>query len=197
MLANLGSLSVLRCPSGSKGDSFRSPASVYSASLDGVPLLEIRTVGDPVLNQRAAEIANVDGSLDRLIEDMIETMHAAPGVGLAAPQVGVSKRLFVYDIGDGPEAVINPEIVESSGVFRYEEGCLSVPGYYWEIERPDRVLLRGVSRAGERVEIEGSELLGRVFQHELDHLDGVLLIERLDPDERRAARKRLRERLID
>ncbi len=124
-------------------------------------------------------------------------MHAAPGVGLAAPQVGVSKRLFVYDIGDGPEAVINPEIVESSGVFRYEEGCLSVPGYYWEIERPDRVLLRGVSRAGERVEIEGSELLGRVFQHELDHLDGVLLIERLDPDERRAARKRLRERLID
>ncbi len=150
-----------------------------------------------MLNQRAAEVASVDGSLDRLIDDMIETMHAAPGVGLAAPQVGVSKRLFVYDIGDGPVAIINPEIVESSGVFRYEEGCLSVPGYYWEIERPDRVLLRGVSRAGEELEIEGSELLGRVFQHELDHLDGVLLIERLDPDERKAARKRLRERLID
>ncbi len=150
-----------------------------------------------MLNQRAAGVASVDGSLDRLIDDMIETMHAAPGVGLAAPQVGVSKRLFVYDIGDGPVAIINPEIVESSGVFRYEEGCLSVPGYYWEIERPDRVLLRGVSRAGEELEIEGSELLGRVFQHELDHLDGVLLIERLDPDERKAARKRLRERLID
>lgn len=150
-----------------------------------------------MLNQRAAEVASVDGSLDRLIDDMIETMYAAPGVGLAAPQVGVSKRLFVYDIGDGPVAIINPEIVESSGVFRYEEGCLSVPGYYWEIERPDRVLLRGVSRAGEELEIEGSELLGRVFQHELDHLDGVLLIERLDPDERKAARKRLRERLID
>ena len=150
-----------------------------------------------MLNQRAAEVASVDGSLDRLIDDMIETMHAAPGVGLAAPQVGVSKRLFVYDIGDGPVAIINPEIVESSGVFRYEEGCLSVPGYYWEIERPDRVLLRGVSRSGEELEIEGSELLGRVFQHELDHLDGVLLIERLDPDERKAARKRLRERLID
>ncbi len=150
-----------------------------------------------MLNQRAAGVASVDGSLDRLIDDMIETMHAAPGVGLAAPQVGVSKRLFVYDIGDGPVAIINPEIVESSGVFRYEEGCLSVPGYYWEIERPDRVLLRGVSRSGEELEIEGSELLGRVFQHELDHLDGVLLIERLDPDERKAARKRLRERLID
>jgi peptide deformylase len=162
-----------------------------------VAILEIRTVGDPVLAQRAQEIEQIDASLKRLIDDMIETMYEAPGVGLAAPQVGVSKRLFVYDIGDGPGALLNPVLTEASGKWRYEEGCLSVPGYFWPIERPKEVLLKGINPDGEEVEIEATELLARVFQHEIDHLDGVLLIERLDPEEKKDAKKRIRERLIE
>ncbi len=142
-------------------------------------------------------MAEVDGRLDQLIRDMIETMHEAPGVGLAAPQVGVDLRLFVWDVGDGPDVAINPTIVESSGRWRYEEGCLSVPGYFWPIERPRRVLLRYVTRDGEVAEREAEDLLGRVFLHETDHLDGVLLIERLDDEERREAKQRIsRERWL-
>lgn len=160
-------------------------------------VLQIRTVGDPVLARRARDVDVVDGRLDRLIEDMIETMYDAPGVGLAAPQVGVDLRLFVWDVGDGPEVAINPEILELHGRWRYEEGCLSVPGYFWPIERPRQVLLRYVDRHGEVVEREAEDLLGRVFQHETDHLDGVLLIERLDEEERREAKQRLaRERWL-
>lgn len=160
-------------------------------------VLQIRTVGDPVLARRARDVDVVDGRLDRLIEDMIETMYDAPGVGLAAPQVGVDLRLFVWDVGDGPEVAINPEILELHGRWRYEEGCLSVPGYFWPIERPRQVLLRYVDRQGEVVEREAEDLLGRVFQHETDHLDGVLLIERLDEEERREAKQRLaRERWL-
>jgi len=162
-----------------------------------VAVLQIRTVGDPVLARRAHDVDVVDGRLDRLIEDMIETMYDAPGVGLAAPQVGVDLRLFVWDVGDGPEVAINPEILELHGRWRYEEGCLSVPGYFWPIERPRQVLLRYVDRHGEVVEREAEDLLGRVFQHETDHLDGVLLIERLDEEERREAKQRLaRERWL-
>jgi peptide deformylase len=162
-----------------------------------VAVLQIRTVGDPVLARRARDVDVVDGRLDRLIEDMIETMYDAPGVGLAAPQVGVDLRLFVWDVGDGPEVAINPEILELHGRWRYEEGCLSVPGYFWPIERPRQVLLRYVDRHGEVVEREAEDLLGRVFQHETDHLDGVLLIERLDEEERREAKQRLaRERWL-
>lgn len=160
-------------------------------------VLQIRTVGDPVLARRARDVDVVDGRLDRLIEDMIETMYDAPGVGLAAPQVGVDLRLFVWDVGDGPEVAINPEILELHGRWRYEEGCLSVPGYFWPIERSRQVLLRYVDRHGEVVEREAEDLLGRVFQHETDHLDGVLLIERLDEEERREAKQRLaRERWL-
>jgi peptide deformylase len=162
-----------------------------------VAVLQIRTVGDPVLARRARDVDVVDGRLDRLIEDMIETMYDAPGVGLAAPQVGVDLRLFVWDVGDGPEVAINPEILELHGRWRYEEGCLSVPGYFWPIERSRQVLLRYVDRHGEVVEREAEDLLGRVFQHETDHLDGVLLIERLDEEERREAKQRLaRERWL-
>ncbi|ACU54604.1 peptide deformylase [Acidimicrobium ferrooxidans DSM 10331] len=162
-----------------------------------MPILPIRTIGDPVLSHRAREVETIDARLDQLIEDMIVTMHEAPGVGLAAPQVGVDLRLFVWDIGDGPDVAINPEIVERTGTWRYEEGCLSVPGYFWPIERPRTVLLRYVTRDGEVAELEGSDLLGRVFQHETDHLDGVLLIERLDEEERREAKQRIaRERWL-
>jgi peptide deformylase len=104
---------------------------------------EIRIVGDPVLKQRAHEIENVDDALVRLVDDMVVTMYEAPGVGLAAPQVGVQKRLFVYDIGEGAQTLVNPTIVEGDGEWVFDEGCLSVPGLSWEIVRPKEVHLTG------------------------------------------------------
>ncbi|MBI2709923.1 MAG: peptide deformylase [Actinobacteria bacterium] len=159
---------------------------------------EIRIVGDPVLRQRAEEITDIDGRLARLAEDMAATMYEAPGVGLAAPQVGVQKRLFVYDTGDGQGArtLINPEIREASGEWAFEEGCLSVPGLSWEILRPRDIHLVGLDLDGNEVSIEASEYEARVFQHELDHLDGVLLLERLDEDSRKAARRAVRELML-
>jgi peptide deformylase len=158
----------------------------------------IRFVGDPVLRQRAAEVTDIDGRLARLAEDMITTMYDAPGVGLAAPQVGVQKRLFVYDAHDetGPHVIVNPTISESRGEWTFEEGCLSVPGLSWEITRPNEVHLTGWDLDGNEVAIEADEYLGRIFQHELDHLDGILLLERLDADTRKAAMRTLRERSL-
>jgi len=153
----------------------------------------IRVVGDPVLRQRAAEVTTIDGRLAKLAEDMLATMYDAPGVGLAAPQIGVEKRLFVYDIGDGGRTLVNPAITESSGEWAYEEGCLSVPGLSWEIVRSKQVLLTGLDLDGNEVQVEADELLARCFQHEIDHLDGVLLLERLDPDTRRKALRTIRD----
>jgi peptide deformylase len=162
-----------------------------------VATFPIRLFGDPVLRQRATEIENVDASLVRLAEDMIQTMYEAPGVGLAAPQVGVQRRLFVYDVGDGPFSVINPQIVETSGEWLYEEGCLSIPGLSWELVRPKEVHLRGFDLDGNELDIEADELLARCFQHEMDHLDGVLIVERLEPEDRREAMRILRNRTLD
>ena len=157
----------------------------------------IRTYGDPVLNSRAAEITEIDGKIAALVDRMVETMYAAPGVGLAANQIGIQRRLFVYDIGDGPLAIINPKIVESDGEFTHEEGCLSVPGLSWEITRPDEIYLVGLDLDGNEISIETDEFEGRVLQHELDHLDGILLVERLDEDQRRDAKKLLRNRAVE
>jgi peptide deformylase len=157
---------------------------------------EIRLVGDPVLRQRAADVTTIDGRLAKLADDMITTMYEAPGMGLAATQVGVEKRMFVYDVGDGPHTIINPQIVESDGEWAYEEGCLSVPGLSWEIIRPKQVHLTGLDLDGNEVSIEADEILARCFQHELDHVDGVLLLERLDPDTRKQALRTIRERGI-
>jgi peptide deformylase len=157
---------------------------------------EIRLIGDPVLRQRASEITDVDGKLARLAEDMLTTMYEAPGLGLAGPQVGVQKRIFVYDIGEGPQTVINPAIVESSGEWAYDEGCLSIPGLAFELVRPKQVHLVGYDLEGNELSIEADELLARAFQHELDHLDGVLFIERLDADDRKAAMKIIREQKL-
>ena len=156
----------------------------------------IRLFGDPVLKQRAAEVTNVDGSLVRLVEDMVETMYEAPGVGLAAPQVGVQKRLFVYDLNDGQGArtIINPTISDARGEWEFEEGCLSVPGLFFPILRPKEVHLTGIDLNGNEVSIEADEYEARVFQHELDHLDGKLLLEHLDDEQRKAAMKALRNR---
>ena len=157
-----------------------------------VATFAIRFFGDPVLKQRAREVAELNGELARLVGTMYETMEDAQGVGLAAPQVGVQKRLFTYDVGDGPEVIVNPEIVEASGEWVYDEGCLSVPGFHFEIVRPKLVTMRGLDLDGNEVVVEGDELLGRLIQHEIDHLDGVLLIDRLDPDARKAAMRDLR-----
>jgi peptide deformylase len=159
-------------------------------------VLTIRQYGDPVLKQATKDVEEVDGRVAKLVDDMLEAMYAAPGVGLAANQVGVQRRLFVYDVGDGPQAIINPRIVESSGEWTFEEGCLSVPGLSWEIVRPNQVHLVGLNLEGEEVSIEADEYEGRVFQHEVDHLDGTLLLERLDDDQRRDALKILRARAL-
>jgi len=149
-----------------------------------------------VLRQRAAEVTDIDGRLVKLADDMVTTMYDAPGMGLAAPQVGVEKRLFVYDVGEGPQAIVNPVIVESDGEWAFDEGCLSVPGLSWEIIRPKLIHLVGHDLAGNEVSIEADEVEARCFQHELDHLDGVLLLERLDADTRKAALKTIREKGI-
>ena len=156
----------------------------------------IRLFGDPVLKQRAAEVTNVDGALLRLVEDMVETMYEAPGVGLAAPQVGVQKRLFVYDLHDGKGArtIVNPVISDSRGEWEFEEGCLSVPGLFFPIVRPKEIHLTGYDLDGNEVSIEADEYEARVFQHEVDHLNGTLLLEHLDADQRKAAMKALRNR---
>jgi peptide deformylase len=157
---------------------------------------QIRLFGDPVLKQRAKEITEIDDALVRLTDDMLVTMYDAPGVGLAAPQVGVQKRLFVYDWGEGPGVLINPEIRESDGEWTFEEGCLSVPGLSWEIVRPKRIHIVGLDLDGNDVDLELDEYEARVFQHEFDHLEGVLLLEHLDADTRRDALKILRERSL-
>ncbi|HEX2382524.1 MAG TPA: peptide deformylase [Acidimicrobiales bacterium] len=160
-----------------------------------MPPYSIRLLGDPVLKQRAAEIDRVDGTLVQLAADMAVTLDAAAGLGLAAPQVGVQKRLFVYDLHDdeGPKTIVNPVVSEHRGEWTYEEGCLSVPGLAWEIVRPKEVHLTGYDLDGNEVSIEADEIVARLFQHELDHLDGILLLERLDADTRKDAMRTLRE----
>ena len=162
-----------------------------------MPSLTIRQYGDPVLKERTREVENIDGAIASLVDSMIETMYAAPGTGLAANQVGVQKRLFVYDVGDGPVTIINPQIIESDGEWVFDEGCLSVPGLSWDIVRPNGVHLVGLDLEGNEISIEASELEGRVFQHEMDHLDGILLVERLDEDQRKEALKILRSRTLN
>jgi peptide deformylase len=156
----------------------------------------VRVYGDPVLKQAAHDVGDVDAALVRLVDDMVETMYDSEGAGLAATQVGIQKRLFVYDVGEGPNAVVNPTIVESAGEWYHEEGCLSIPGLRLGIVRPDRVHLRGIGLDGEELDLEADEFLGRVFQHEVDHLDGVLMIERLEEDMRRQALRVLRDRAL-
>jgi len=140
--------------------------------------------GESLLHQPTTDVAVVDEEVHQLVDDMIETMYAAPGVGLAAPQVGVAKRLFVIDLSVGRRmadliVMINPVFVEREGMQLEEEGCLSVPGFNATVVRPARAVVRGLDRAGNEQTIEGRELLARAFQHEMDHLDGTLFIDRL------------------
>jgi peptide deformylase len=149
---------------------------------------KIRTYGDPVLKSQAAKVTDVDGKVIRLVDDMFDTLvDSGNGIALAAPQIGVQKQVVVWDFGDEPLAIINPEIVESDGEWVFDEGCLSIPGLYVEMLRPKQVLVRGVSLDGEVIEIEADELEARMFQHEIDHLNGVLMFDRLDGDQRKGA----------
>jgi peptide deformylase len=159
-----------------------------------VTVLQIRTLGDPVLREPASPVDTFDDALRGLVEDMVETMYAAPGVGLAANQVGVGKAFFVYDDREGHTGfVANPELSELEGEDTFEEGCLSIPGPYHDTVRAARVRLRGRDLDGNPVDIGAEGLLARIFQHETDHLRGMLYIDRLDDDGRRDVMRQLRE----
>lgn len=137
-------------------------------------LLEIRLTGDPVLRQKAKPVKKINQSLRALLDDMVETMHAAPGIGLAAPQVGISKRVVVIDVGDGLYELINPEITRRNGKKQSWEGCLSIPGYVGLVERSEEVTVKALDRQGKQYWIEADGLLAICLQHEIDHLDGIL-----------------------
>ena len=163
--------------------------------MGAVASYQIRLFGDPVLTQRASEVTDIDGKLVQLAEDMVATMHDAHGLGLAAPQVGVQKRMFVYQLGEAdPVTIINPTISESRGEWEFDEGCLSIPGLYFPIVRPKEILLTGWDLEGNEISIEADEIEARCFQHELDHLDGRLLISMLDKDQKKEAMRELRRR---
>ena len=144
----------------------------------------------------AERVGQIDKNVHRLVADMLETMYDAPGVGLAAPQIGVSRQVVVFDPGDGARVLINPELVETSGEWLFDEGCLSVPGHFWPITRPGFARVRGLDLEGQEVEYAGDELVGRVIQHEVDHLNGMLLIERLDGKLRKQALRDLRDEAL-
>jgi peptide deformylase len=159
-------------------------------------LLPIRTFGDPVLREKARPVESFDDALERLAEDMITTMQAAPGVGLAAPQVGRPLRLIVFDIGEGAKALANPTLYDEWGEQIAEEGCLSLPGLYYPVRRHEHIAAKGFDLEGHEVTLEGQELLARVLQHEVDHLEGVLFIDRLEAEHRTEAMARLRDQAL-
>jgi peptide deformylase len=142
-------------------------------------LRNIRKYGDDVLRKKCREVDKIDDRLITLIEDMKETMYESDGVGLAAPQVGILKKVFVIDIGEGPLVFINAKIIETSGTQTDEEGCLSLPGETKEVTRPNYVKARALNEKGEEFEIESEELLARAILHEYDHLNGTLFIDRV------------------
>lgn len=150
-------------------------------------VLDIHVLGSPVLRQPTQSVENVTPDLLRLIDDMFETMYVAKGIGLAAPQVGRRERVAVVDVEKHPLVLINPEIITAEGSERGEEGCLSIPEIYGDVERNGRVVVRATGRDGKEVEVEGTELLARCLQHEIDHLDGKLFLDHLSFLKRRAA----------
>lgn len=180
-----------------------------------MPLLKILTYPDPTLRKKCEPVEEIDDDLIQLLDDMADTMYEAPGVGLAAPQVGVTKRIIVADIqpreriketDDGEEILmpsdrtelielINPEIVFSDGEAVGEEGCLSIPGFVSDVKRKYEVVVEGYNREGEPIQIECEDLLARVFQHEIDHLDGILFIDRLGRLKRELLKKKIEKAL--
>jgi len=152
-------------------------------------ILDIRVLGDPILREQTALVPEITDVLQTLIDDMFATMHAAEGIGLAAPQVGRSERLAVIQVDDAPLVIINPEIVSTAGRAKAEEGCLSIPEIYGNVERPERIVVRALDRNGTPFELEASGLLARCIQHEVDHLNGKLFIDYFSLLKRRSAAK--------
>jgi peptide deformylase len=179
-------------------------------------IFPIRTFGDPILRSKTTDVEKIDGALVQLINDMFETMYEAPGVGLAANQIGVGRSVAVFDTGFGRQVLINPELLilvpgevhqtptgevtiphDALDLWEYDEGCLSVPGYSWPITRPAWAVVTAQDAEGEQVVYAGDELLARVLQHEIDHLEGTLLIERLGKARKRKALKQIREDALE
>jgi len=163
-------------------------------------LLEIYKYPDPVLQKKAEPVKAIDASIQKLIEDMLESMYQAPGIGLAATQVGQPIRIIVFDVrpreeGRNPSYLINPEIIEAEGEQTLEEGCLSVPEYFSEVKRKAKVKVQGLDAKGKPVEICGEGVLATVLQHEIDHLDGILFIDRISALKRALYKKRVQKKL--
>ena len=162
-------------------------------------VLEIIKLGHPTLSKKAAPIQHIDEEIVEIAQNMIETMHAAPGLGLSAPQVDVSRRLITVDLSIGEKkedliVLINPELVHQEGQVVREEGCLSVPEVYEKIGRPQKIIIKGLDLAGKEKEIEAIDLLARVFCHEIDHLNGILFIDGLSSLKRNLIKKRFKKK---
>jgi len=168
-------------------------------------LREICTYPDPVLRKKTSRIEHIDSSLDRLIEDMVETMHAAPGVGLAANQVGVPLQLAVIDLSSREDedqrhpllVIINPEILSMEGSVIEEEGCLSIPDYADKVKRAARVKVRAQDRKGKQFELEAEGLMAKALQHEIDHLNGLLFVDKLSPLKKSLFKRRFKKTLVE
>jgi peptide deformylase len=155
--------------------------------------------GHPMLHQPSEPVREIDGTIRKLLDDMVETMYAAPGIGLAAPQIAVPLRVIVVDLSVGEETgqlikLINPEFVVRQGEQRHDEGCLSVPGFGGSPVRPERVVVKGLDPDGQERTYEGTELLARAFCHEIDHIDGLLFVDRLTPLKRDLMKRKLRKK---
>jgi peptide deformylase len=164
-----------------------------------MPIRPIVKWGDSVLHAPAAPVERIDRQTAELVRDMIDTMYAAPGIGLAAPQIGVPLRVIVIDLSVGEDAtqlirLVNPELVEREGEQKHEEGCLSIPGFGGSPARPDRVVVRGLDLDGAERTYEGTGLLARAFCHEIDHINGLLFVDRLSPLKRDLMKRKLRKK---
>jgi peptide deformylase len=168
-------------------------------------LREIRTYPDPVLRNKTSRVERIDSALDRLIEDMVETMHAAPGVGLAANQVGVPLQLAVIDLSSREDeeqrhpllVIINPELIVMEGSVLEEEGCLSIPDYAEKVRRAARVKVRAQDKTGKQFELEAEGLMAKALQHEIDHLNGLLFVDRLSSLKKHLFKRRFRKALTE
>jgi peptide deformylase len=157
-------------------------------------VLELLKYPHPLLKKKGEKVTKVNNSIKRLIHDMAETMYFNKGVGLAAPQVGISKQIITVDVGKGLICLINPTLLNKEGEIQMEEGCLSFPEVSLNITRSKKVTLKGLNPDGEEVVVEAEELLARIFQHEMDHLEGVLIIDRVSPLKRELIRKKFKKK---